>query len=163
MPQSTRSPTGMPSTSSPSGQRCRREEKLAPDRRVPQLLDGGGEHLDDLVRIRQPREIRWDAAEEREHLEVRRAAPHGRQLGDHAHDARVEADLLLGFAQRSREQARIGVVGAPTGKRELPTVVAVIRADDQDEAQQPVAIAEDGREHRCDAVTTGCRHRAMCR
>ena len=82
IPQSTRSPTGMPSTSNPSGQRAFVNRCSRRMRRVPQLGDGRRQHLGHLLAVRPPLDPGRDAAEEREHVHVRRAAPNGRELGD---------------------------------------------------------------------------------
>ena len=137
IPQSTRPPTGMPSTSKPSGQRAfvnRCSRRCG----VPQLRDGRRQDLGHLLAIRHPLDHGRDAAEEGEHVHVRRPAPNGRQLGDNGYERRVETDLLLGFAQCGRDQALVVRVDAAAWERELSAVVTVVGAHDQHDAQLAV-------------------------
>ena len=76
---------------------------------------------------------------------------------------RVEADLLLGFAESGRDEALVGLVDATARERELAAVVAVVGADDQHDAQLTVTVAVDRREHGRLLVSAGRRHPATCR
>jgi hypothetical protein len=64
-------------------------------------------------------------------------------------DRRVEADLLLGLAQRGGGEVDVDVVLAPAGKRDLAGVPPQVRAPLGEDQARLVGIAIEGQQHCC--------------
>ena len=79
-------------------------------------------------------------------------APAGRlrlervERGEHLHVLRPEAHLLLGLAQRGREEVAVARLRPASGQAELATVAADVGAQQEQDPQHPVDVAEDGRQ-----------------
>ena len=142
-----------------------------PLRDVPQLLPEHGvveqlgdrhvEHADDLGRVgREHRPRRQHADEGREH-----EAPHdGREaveLADHLDARGVEADLLVGLAERSGLQVGVVVLLLAARERDLALVrrhgVGPLREDHVRLALVAVALVEERHEHRGEPRRLGRR------
>ena len=118
----------------------------APRVGVGERARGRREDPDDLGLLEPPRRVGRDAAEERVDAPAGRAA--SRAAAARRRPRRVsrgEADLLLGLAQRRREQVGVARLRLAAREPELAAVqAAVVGADDEHDAQLAVGVAEDG-------------------
>jgi hypothetical protein len=96
---------------------------------VVRVEQEGERHFEDvvhLVRIGMVFERRLGPAHDRRHLVSGRGAVVGKPA-QHLHARRIEADLLVRFAQRGFFRRAILGIAAPAGKADLPGVIGKVR------------------------------------
>ena len=70
----------------------------------------------------------------------------GQEAGDR-HEAPVETDLLLGLAQRGRDDIRVARLEPPAREADLPGVVGQMRRASRQQDAQPVGTLDEGHQH----------------
>jgi hypothetical protein len=106
------------------------------------------EHGGDLARAQLPRPAGLDQPHERIDGVASRDRRRGLQRAEHLDRLTREPDLLLGLAQRGREQIVVLGVTAPAGKRDLAGVTAQVVAASGEHGVQVAALEVQRDQHR---------------
>ena len=115
--------------------------------RVPKLVETEHQHRCHLGRVRPQGRLLGDQADDRMDLVPGDERAHGRQRAGDLHDARIEADLLLGLAQRGGDEVRVSGVAAPARERDLAGVAAHVGAALREDQAGALWVAEQRQQH----------------